>query len=416
MIAILWDASHIWGYLLLHAVRSAGIPFRVLKGLEIAQSGLSGKMLIVPGGSARRKEKALGNAGMEEVRRFVKKGGHYAGFCGGAGLALADSLGLCPWKRDGLTDRLQHLVSGHFSCSIAQNHPLIPQSIAGKTALLPVWWPGRFNEPQKPCGVEVLARYKAPGPDLYVADMPYASMPCDILEEWNTLYNVTLRPSLLDGKACVICGSYGKGSWLLSYSHLETPAEFTGSEQAGAWFLHMLRTWCESSLSVNSLPALDFDALPVIWEDEVLLSAKAKLKQLLSLGKELGLIFPRGSWLLGWRQGVPGAQFNSLHAALSTTLSLPPHDNRLRLWKERRNEFEKAFDLFAKGARSWLLARRLADTLADSAPGMLPRELLVDQRSALFGSPMFGGGLSEQLLHMLEDMVCASSGKAGCPA
>ena len=33
MIAILWDASHIWGYLLLHAVRSTGIPFRVLKGL-----------------------------------------------------------------------------------------------------------------------------------------------------------------------------------------------------------------------------------------------------------------------------------------------------------------------------------------------------------------------------------------------
>ena len=102
---------------------------------------------------------------------------------------------------------------------------------------------------------------------------------------------------------------------------------------------------------------------------------------------------------------MPGAQFNSLNAALSTTLSLPPDKRRLRLWNERRSDFEQAFSLFFQGARSWLLARRLADTLADSAPGMLPRELLVDQRRALFGSPMFGGGLSEQLLDMLEELA-----------
>ena len=166
MITILWDASHIWGYLLLHAVRSTGIPFRVLKGLAIAQTGLSGKMLIVPGGSARRKADALGTEGMQAVRRFVKNGGRYLGFCGGAGLALADGLGLCPWNRDGMTDRLQHLVSGHFSCSLSSESALIPPELTGKTALLPVWWPGRFNEPEKNDAEEVLARYRAPGPDL----------------------------------------------------------------------------------------------------------------------------------------------------------------------------------------------------------------------------------------------------------
>lgn len=405
MIVILWDASHIWGYLLLHAVRSTGIPFRVLKGLDIAQTGLSGKMLMVPGGSARRKAEALGAAGMEEVRRFVRGGGRYVGFCGGAGLALAGSLGLCPWKRDGMTDRLQHLVSGHFSCSLTSESTLIPQELSGKTALLPVWWPGRFNEPETPDGVEVLARYRAPGPDLYVADLPYASMPADILAEWNAMYGVTLRPSLLDGRPCAVAGSFGRGSWLLSYSHLETPADFPGSEQAGSWLLHILRTWCEPSLAVHTLPELNFDTLPVLWEDAALLSANAALKKLISLARELGLLFPRNAWLLGWRSGVPGAQFNSLNAALSTALSLMPDARRLRIWNGKRSEFEQAFSLFAQGARSWLLARRLADTLADSAPGMLPRELLVDQRQALFGSPMFGGGLSEQLLDMLEDLV-----------
>lgn len=406
MIAILWDASHIWGYLLLHAVRSTGIPFRVLKGLDIAQTGLSGKMLIVPGGSARRKADALGPAGAEAIRRFVRQGGRYLGFCGGAGLALADGLGLCPWSRDGMQDRLQHLVSGHLCCSLAADSDLVPPDLAGHDALLPVWWPGRFNEPEEPGPVKVLARYRAPGPDLYVADMPFSSMPADILAEWDAMYGVRLRPSLLDGRPCAVTGTYGLGEWLLSYSHLETPTgAFAGSEHAGVWFLHVLRRWCGAPADLKKIPALDVHALPVLWEDRALLAARASLDALLSLACELGLLFPRNSWLLGWRSGVPGAQFNSLNAALATALSLPPDDRRLRLWSERRQEFEKAFTLFSQGARSWLLARRLADTLADSAPGMLPRELLVDQRRALFGSPMFGGGISEQLLDMLEALV-----------
>ena len=406
MIAILWNASHIWGYLLLHAVRSTGIPFRVLKGLDIAQTGLSGKMLIVPGGSARRKAEGLGPAGAQAVRRFVKDGGRYLGFCGGAGLALADGLGLCPWMRDGMTDRLQHLVSGSLCCDMAEDGGLVPPHLAGKTALLPVWWPGRFSEPDEPDGVEVLARYRAPGPDLYVADMPYSSMPADILAEWKAMYGVTLRPSLLDKRPCVVTGTYGKGSWLLSYSHLETPpGDFPGSEHAGAWLLHLLRQWCGLSSDMTALPPLDFNRLPVLWEDRVLLDARASLLELLALARELGLLFPRNSWLLGWRSGVPGAQFNSLNAALSTTLSLSPDERRMKKWAPLRSDFAKNFALFLQGARSWLLARRLADTLADSAPGMLPRELLVDQRRALFGSPMFGGGLSEQLLDMLETLV-----------
>ena len=406
MIAILWDASHIWGYLLLHAVRSTGIPFHVLKGLDIAQTGLSGKMLMVPGGSARRKADALGPAGAEAIRRFVRKGGRYLGFCGGAGLALADGLGLCPWNRDGMPDRLQHLVSGHLSCSLCSDSDLVPPALAGQSALLPVWWPGRFNEPEDPGSVQVLARYRAPGPDLYVADMPFSSMPADILAEWDAMYGVRLRPSLLDGRPCAVTGTYGLGDWLLSYSHLETPAgSFTGSEQAGTWFLHILRRWCGAPADLKEIPALDVHTLPVLWEDRTLLSARTSLDALLSLACELGLLFPRNSWLLGWRSGVPGAQFNSLNIALSTALSLTPDEKRLRLWNKRRNDFEKAFSLFFQGARSWLLARRLADTLADSAPGMLPKELLVDQRRALFGSPMFGGGLSEQILDMLEALV-----------
>ena len=406
MINILWDASHIWGYLLLHAVRSAGIPFRVLKGLDIAHSGLTGKMLLVPGGSARRKAEGLGTQGIEAIRRFVTEGGHYMGFCGGAGLALSGGLGLCPWQRDGMPDRLQHLVSGHLVCELASGNPLIPAELSGKPALLPVWWPGRFNEPEGEHGVEVLARYRAAGPDLYVADMPYSSMPADILSEWNAMYGVKLRPSILDGKPCVVTGPLGRGSWLLSYSHLETPGEGTpGSEQASRWFLHVLRQWSGDSPTLEALPSLVPSAQPILWEDADLISAALRLEALLELAQELGLLFSRNSWLLGWRSGVPGAQFNSLRAALCTTLIFTPDDRRIRRWETRREDFMKSFELFEQGARSWLLARRLSDTLADSNPAMLPRELLVDQRKTLFGSPMFGGGLSEHLLDILEELV-----------
>lgn len=405
MIDILWDASHLWGYLLLHAVTAAGVSFRVLKGLDIAQNGLSGKMLLVPGGSARLKARALGQAGMEAVRRFVREGGHYLGFCGGAGLALDGGLGLCGWKRADMSDRLQHLVSGRLLCDIAAEHPLIPSFMARKSALLPVWWPGRFDEPEKHDGVEVLARYRAAGPDLYVADMPFSNLPPDILAEWKTLYGVTLRPSLMDGYPCVITGESGRGSWFLSYSHLETPG--LGNENLsspGRWFLHVLREW-GCTVEQEDIPALHPQALPVLWEEPVLLQAREELGALIHLAAELGLLFPRSSWLWGWRSGVPGISFNSLNLALSMTLGFRPDARRLGLWKERRAGFQSAFRLFSQGARSWLLARRLSDTLADSASGMLPRKLLVDQRRTLFGSPMSGGGIDETLLNTLETLV-----------
>jgi hypothetical protein len=95
---------------------------------------------------------------------------------------------------------------------------------------------------------------------------------------------------------------------------------------------------------------------------------------------------------------------NNLRLALAMTPSLEPRDGCLAAWRSVKEDFSRLAPLFFQGARSWLLARRLADTLADSAPGMLPRELLFGQRQALFGSPMAGGGLCGQLLDMLESV------------
>ena len=420
MLNILWNASHLWGYVILYALRSAGVPCRVLKASEIAQDGVSGKVLFVPGGGARAKAAALGAAGMAAVRSFVEKGGHYLGICGGAGLALSSGIGLSPWRRAGMSDRLQHLVSGHVLCSLEQD-PLLPPSSGpdGKDGLvpLPVWWPGRFEEPEKGSreygDVCVLARYRAPGPDLHVADLPLSLLPEEVLAEWRTLYGVSFRPSLLDGSPCMTAGNFGRGEWLLSYSHLETP----DSPEAGRCFAHLLKLWgvadaaaAERLSSVSAWNLTDFhneSVWPVRWEEPELLEAWGILKELFELAQELGLLFPRSGWLMGWRSGVPGAQLNGLRAALRVALGQEPSRRRLALWREEASSFAAKFGLFAQGARSWLLARRLADTLADSLPGMLPKALLADQKTLLFGSPMSSGGLCGELQNSLEELLFA---------
>ena len=416
MIDILWDEAHLWGYLARHAVEAAGLPYRLLRGSDIAQGGLSGKVLLVPGGSGRGKARALGEAGLRAVRSHVERGAHYLGFCGGAGLALADSLGLCPWGRASMADRWQHRVSGWVECTVAE-HPLVPSGM--RRTMLPVWWPGRFQEGEG--DVEVLARYCAPGPDLHVEDMPLSLLSPDVLEEWRSVFGVNLRPTLLDRQPCVVTGSWGRGAWLISYSHLETPpagqygtggmdgedgaSEAGGLCDAGRWFLHILEQWTGESLTGVSIPAWRPDDLPVRWDEPELLKARAGLAELIRLAVELGLLFRRTSWLMGWKPGVPGAQINSLRAALGVVLSLEPTASRLTLWRELRAEFGPGFARFRQAARSWLLARRLADTLDNSLPGILPKALLVDQKNMLFGSPMSGGGLCGRLLDMLESLA-----------
>lgn len=417
MLTLFWDASHLWGYLLLHALEGLGVKYQVLKGSDIAQAGLSGKLLLVPGGAARQKEQALGPAGCEAVRRFVREGGFYAGFCGGAGLALANGLALCPWKREewkreGLDSRFQHLISGHIQVEFAP-HALLPAPSPAHTQnensppLLPVWWPARFHEPKNPepslstkGPVSVLARYKAAGPDLHVSDLPLSALPPHVLAEWHSLYGVNLRPTLLDGQPCMITGTYGQGAYLLSYSHLETPA----SPLANACLIHLFHH-LGIDCPQNTLPDWNVAAIPTRWNDPLLHSARQSLDALLSLACEHHLLQPRTPWLLGWKPGVPGSQCNNLRLALYTAQALCPTPARLAHWAALAPEFERTLTLFLQGAESWFLARRLADTLSDFGSDTLPKNLLNDQRQSLFGSSMSHQGLCGELCTALESLL-----------
>ncbi len=430
-IAIFWDASQLWGLLVWRAAEAFGLPYRLVKAKEIAQGALSDKtsLLLVPGGTARHKSAALGEKGREAVRAWVRGGGCYVGFCGGAGLGLSDAadpartaeigtgLCLCPWHRAEIGERVQHFVSGHVRVRFQSGHPLVPEFFSepvapGSEPAIPIWWPGRFaaSSGGPDDGVDVLARYAGSDPrtcppDLCVADLPLSSLSPAVLEQWIELYGVSLAPGFLNGQPCALHGRYGKGSYTLSYSHLETP----GSPDANRWFAHILRMLTGFEPRADTVPAWRPGEMPVLWHDPDLLEARRGMEELIRLGIAHDQLFERAPWLTGWRSGVPGAGLNALFMGLCVLTGVAPSAEAERLWASQRVRFGEMFSLFRQGVEGLLLGLRLATIM----PEEVPRKILAEQRLALFGSAMQGGGLYKELMDMVDALLFLSLGKPG---
>lgn len=430
---ILWDESHIWGLIAWRTAVSMGLPYQLVKGKEIAHGVLSGKspsLLLVPGGSARMKGQALGAKGRKAITRYVQEGGQYLGICGGAGLGLShgEGLGLCPWQRATYTERFQHLVSGHVlahcpphalapagvqlgghGTSVANTHTSPDTGPNPRTAKqlplpLPVWWPGRFA-PQPGSPVTVLATYDTPDHDLWLADLPLASLPPAVFGEWQDLYGVNMQPDFLQGQPCVIHGAYGAGTYTLSYSHLETP----NSPAANAWLAQLLRQLAGFEPRTTHTPPWPVEDQDPVWpyndDTRPLWEARQSLRHIMGLGLTHNLLFRRTEWLWGWRTGIPGAALNNLYAALHTVLALPPTEDAMACWYRHRAAFCRALPPFSQGAEGYLLAERLATTLHASLPDAVDRQGLKEQRTALFGPPMSGGGLYKELLDIADELI-----------
>lgn len=403
---MLWDESHLWGLIAWRALAAFGLPFRLVKGEEIAQGALRRKppaALVIPGGTARRKALRLGPEGIAAIRDYIEHGGTYLGFCGGSGLGLTGehSLGLCPWTRAGFKNRMLHLVSGHMRVQVNGAHPLTPPELRDAEDIqLPVWWPARF-QPRQGDDVEVLATYTEPGPDFWVADLPLATLPAGTLSDWEALYGVTLKPSHLSGAPCLIAGPRGKGRYVLSYAHLETP----GSATANRWLAHILETLTGAQAARRDVPCWRLRELPLAWEDPAMARAVAIMDEVVELGLSHFLLFERNAWLLGWRAGIPGANLNHLHALIRQAASQPPTPAAERFWKERRENFGQTLEHFRDGVLGYLLAERLAMTLSHSSPDAVSLKALSAQREALFGPPMIQGGFFGELVEPLEELV-----------
>lgn len=408
-IYLYWDESHIWGLLAWRALTSFGLPFKLVRAKAIAQGLLSRKppaALLVPGGWARRKFEHLGPEGVAEVRAYVEGGGVYMGFCGGSGLGLTGPYGLnlCPWRRRAFTDRLQHAMSGHMRMRAAQGSPLVPPDLSA-APLLPVWWPARFEyEPRE--DVTVLAAYDSPGPDFWVADLPLESIPRQALDDLETQYDLSIWPHFMTGQPCLISGECGRGRYVLSYSHLETPA----SRDANRWLAHLVRELAGLDADPNRslTPAWNLESLPRRWPDEAggedLARAKVRLEQSIREGMDELLFFRRNSWLLGWRRGIPGSNLNALYSMVCQAQNLAPTPRAVDYWRENSAQFLETLDLFGHGLTGYLLSERLAMTTSGTA-NAIPDEVLAEQRMTLFGRHMDYGGLFAELLITMDELL-----------
>lgn len=399
-IYVYWDESHFWGLLLIRALRAWGVPHRLVRAKAISQGALDRKpaALMVPGGYARGKAAHLGPEGMDAIRRYVDEGGTYIGFCGGAGLALSESkgLGLSPWKRRRFKNRLQHFLSGHMHVRLA-DHQLIPKELGGE-ALIPVWWPGQFDDSAP--GPEPLAVFDTPGPDVWMADMHLKSLPEGTVGDWENLYGISLRPDFIKGRPGIAANAYGQGRVILSYAHLETPA----SPQANYWLGSMLADILGIEPNRAPLPAWDLASRPVRWHHPVLEQAAQAMDEIIETGNRHFLLFWRTPWLLGWRRGIPGSGINALYALIHEIMASEPNAEAEQYLLENGGRTGELVDLFRKGVTGYLLAERLGMTVLHSGPDAITPETLRNQRNSLFGKPPAPGGLYEELLRLLEDL------------
>ncbi|HMK44136.1 MAG TPA: BPL-N domain-containing protein, partial [Dissulfurispiraceae bacterium] len=222
--AVLWDESHLWGLIALRALKQKGLSFNLLSAADIRGGALEGhKLLFIPGGWASNKSKALGVAGAEAIRSFVRSGGNYFGICGGAGLATRDGIGLLAAERVATQLRVPSF-SGPITCHVDE-HP-IWSGIYKPTFW--AWWPSQLqiSDPE----IQILARYDAALPEAFSSDIRVGSVFSDAAwAELEADYGINLNPARLTGEPAVIEGMFGSGRVVLSMLHFDTPDDARGN-------------------------------------------------------------------------------------------------------------------------------------------------------------------------------------------
>lgn len=444
--ALFWDQSLLWGLLCVETLAKCGVPFDLLSAQDIAGGCLkSYRVLLVPGGWASHKVRALGSAGKEAIRNFVEEGGSYLGFCGGAGLALSSppSLELAPLKRMPLSERLPSASGGVRIRAVEgrSGHPAwrgLPDAID-----VPVWWPSQFQWEPLP-ELTCLASYEATGPDFLVSDLPAQDIePHGIpWEVWESIYGINLNPRRLMGHPAIIEARLKRGRLILSYPHLETPGSISGNRL----FLNFLSYLdgeaaasgsglpCASSPGPAPAPPSGRPASPALTAQacdscrESLARMRSCVEDLVLFG-ECQLMWKwRSPWLLQWRRGVRGLEYGtlavivrllarddagwmsfagefSLHAAHGKLHGGDAAKDALGRIVEEIGKIDEDIGRFCRMARRLLIEEKLATQTGHLSKLGSVNESVDELRRELFGDKMNHGGLCRTLFDRLDSLL-----------
>lgn len=421
--AVFWDKSFLWGYLAVSTLRDLGFCFHLLTASEVRNGSLDRyRLLVVPGGWAGLKSRALGPAGLEQIRRYVDRGGTYLGLCGGAGLALQveEGLGLLPASRKPITERLPNF-SGSICVRRTHRHPFwwgLPEE-----ASLHVWWPSQFELPDSG-EILVLGRYGQPQTDFCVSELNVQQAEAAGID-WHWLeksYEMNLNPARLLDEPAILEGRYGQGRVVLSYPHLETPGDTHGNLALFNIWYDLLAGSAPAEKSAGRegrpvrlrVPEKDLDAVR---------NLEREAREIVSLGERQGLWSWRSPWLLHWRRGIRGSEFGTvcvLLRALAEELQqaadlIDPGAGKSsrevsgeieklqRLWERFR---EKGHRLLEAEARDLQQASR---TSSEAVPSSLVRALRTELFSCIhcYGSKSYGG-LFRELLDAIDFLLLSA--------
>jgi hypothetical protein len=357
----------------------------------------------------------------------VNNGGNYLGFCGGAGLATLDGIGLLNIKRKPTKERVPSF-SGRIHLNI-KGHPIFTHSpIYPFTPIFNAWWPSQFSIEDK--NIKKLAAYGDALPDSFSSDLNVGDVEANGgWAELENIYNINLDPGRLLNEPAVVEGTYGKGKAILSLIHFDTPDDANGAVVLRSLWEYLAgkesavssqRSAKNSKLLIHSnimsnnycnlvIPAcpesfLEKDSRQAgVTEKSLTSELEAAVDDLIALGIRNFLWFWRNPMLLQWRRGVRGLEYCTLYVMIRE-LSAVSHQLSAGD-KEKLHKIKKLLMPFTEKAKQLLILERHA-----MQNGHITYERCDDPgiqkiRTELFGNSKSHGGLFKELINDVDDML-----------
>ncbi|MBI5633450.1 MAG: hypothetical protein HZA15_08240 [Nitrospirae bacterium] len=384
----------------LKALQKSGLSFDLIRAEEIERGHLEKyALLFVPGGWSSNKMKALGETGVEAVRRFVHEGGSYLGFCGGAGLATLDGIGLLKIRRKPTRERLPSF-SGRIRIRTS-DHPVF--SGIGDP-VFHAWWPPQFTiEDNK---INVLASYREPMPDAFSSDLNIGDV--ESRGGWadlEQLYQINLDPKLLTNDPVVIEGTYGSGRVLLSLAHFDTLDDMNGIQvMNNLWkYLGGQKEGQSSSIRQEGVAA----AIGSTSSSPGIAILESAVSGIIDLGIRNFLWFWRNPMLLQWRRGVRGLEYCTLYIMIQEiALRLNGHPaEKYRLIENDLMNIGERLVYFSERAKRLLVLERLAMQSNHITYERCDVPEIQKIREELFASSKSYGGMFKEIIDSIDAIL-----------
>ncbi|MCL5023670.1 MAG: hypothetical protein M1497_09950 [Nitrospirae bacterium] len=407
-VALLWDESFLWGLMAVRALEVARLPFRLVRSGDLKNGGLQGmRTLFVPGGWASNKLKSLGEEGIGEIKRFISGGGDYLGFCGGAGLATLDGIGLLGIKRRPTGERVPSF-SGRIRLRTT-DHALwrgITESV------FHAWWPSQFLVEEG--SMNVIASYGEALPDSFSSDLNVGDVgKYGNWEDLERLYRINLDPGWLLNEPAVVEGRYGGGRVVLSLVHFDTPGD-----AEGATVLVNLWEYLAGGrpVSAKGMGRREKGNIATAGTSHLVSELFDRCSELISLGLRNFLWFWRNPMLLQWRRGVRGLEYCTLYvmmreiAGLMESVPRPSKDGAeagetLSFIREKTSRIEELMAPFAEKAKQLLVLERQAMQAGHITYEKCDDPEIREIRNVLFSNAKSHGGLFKELIDEVDALL-----------